>query len=84
VASRTLWVVLSSGFVALLVGFLWGALFAGVPYQDATPEQNASFSFHSNVAFGLMVLGVCLLVLGVSGFISRRLARRKAVNSRSR
>lgn len=68
------WVVrllISCGLVALVAGFYFGAILAGVPYQDATPEQEASFSFYSNLGFGLLCLGAGLLVLGLIGFIAQ-------------
>lgn len=71
----TLRVLVSLGFVAVIAGFLWGALLAGVPYQDGTPEQDASFSFHANVAFGVMCLGFSVLVVGLAGFMLQRLRR---------
>ena len=59
------------GLALGVVGFLWGGMFAGVPYQDATAEQEASFAFHANVAFSLMGLGLGLLSCGLVGRILR-------------
>ena len=54
-----------SGALLATVGFVWGAFFAGVPYQDPTPQQQESFAFHSSVSFILFCSGLALLLVGV-------------------
>jgi len=65
--------IVLSGVAATMVGFLWGALLAGVPYQDPTPEQRSSYAFHSNGSFGLMSAGVAISLFGINGYAVRRL-----------
>lgn len=70
------------GFAMTIVGFLWGGLFAGVPYQDPTPEQQANHAFHANGGFWLFCFGLALAVLGCVGLafkwlLSRRNARQR-------
>ena len=68
-----LWKFVLGGLAVAIVGFIWGALMAGVPYQEPTIEQRASYAFHSNGAFGLMCVGGTLMLLGMAGYAFRRL-----------
>lgn len=38
------------GIVIVVLGFIYDVLFAGIPYQDPTPELQARYDFHSSVA----------------------------------
>ena len=64
--------IVLSGVAATIVGFLWGALMAGVPYQDPTPEQRSSYTFHSNGSFRLMSAGVTISLFGIAAYAVRR------------
>jgi cytochrome bd-type quinol oxidase subunit 2 len=63
--------VFGSSLAALVLGFMWGALFAGVPYPDGTPEQNARFAFHANAATVLMAIGIVLFIIGMVANLMR-------------
>jgi hypothetical protein len=52
-------------------GFLYGVLFAGVPYQDPTPEMSTSYSRHSRVASVTCLLGVGTFLLGCAAGMIR-------------
>lgn len=67
------------GLAAGVAGFLWGALLAGVPYQDATPEQAARFAFHAQGSLWLMGLGVAVFLVSAGCKVSRWYTRRGAV-----
>jgi len=59
--------ILGVGLATVVAGFLYDVLFAGIPYQDPTPELQAKYDFHSNVASWIMRtgLGICLLAIPV-------------------
>jgi hypothetical protein len=56
---------LISGIVVALIGFFYDVFFAGIPYQDPTPELTAEYNFHSNVThwIRLVGLGICALAI---------------------
>jgi hypothetical protein len=58
------------GCVVVVAGFFYDVMFAGIPYQDPTPELLAHYSFHASVAgyiyksgFGIIVLGAILSII---------------------
>jgi hypothetical protein len=59
------------GLIVVFAGFLWNVFFAGVPYQDPTPELSANYDFHSNAAFGLMCAGAGLALIGLAGLLAK-------------
>lgn len=54
------------GSVTTAAGFLYLALYVGVPYQDATPEQEAEQMAHDRVGTAVILAG---LPVGLIGFI---------------
>ncbi len=56
--------LLGAGFLALTIGFVYDLMFAGIPYQDPSPELQARYRFHSRVAGVLLVTGLILAVVG--------------------
>ena len=52
------------GFLLLLAGLLYDIAFAGIPYQDPTPEMSARYARHSRIAAGLRWAGVVVLLIG--------------------
>ena len=67
------WVVVVIGVAVLFVGFVYDAVFAGIPYQDPTPELAAAYAFHSDVASAIRWVGVALVLLGSALGLVRRL-----------
>ena len=67
------------GLVVVLFGFLYGSIFAGIPFQDPTPEMSADYEFHFSVANIILVTGCVGLLLGmvcaVTKFVLRKLGR---------
>ena len=68
--------VLLLGVVVILAGFVYDVLFAGIPYQDPTPELAARYALHSAVAeairgAGGIIFGLGLLVLLARWILSR-------------
>jgi hypothetical protein len=70
-----------TGCALLVGGFLWFAIFAGIPYQDASPEQAAAYKFHNDNSFRMQLAGLLLLavvsVWGVSRWALALWARRQ-------
>lgn len=59
--------LLASGILVTLAGFGYDLIFAGIPYQDPTPEMAARFRFHSRVASAIELGGLAVLLLGLLG-----------------
>ena len=57
--------LLASGLVATVAGFGYDFAFAGIPYQDPTPEMAARFRFHSDIASVIEVGGLVIFSLGL-------------------
>lgn len=53
------------GIVIVLSGLVYDVMFAGIPYQDPTPELQASYSFHASVAGIIYRTGEIVLVVGL-------------------
>lgn len=70
------------GLALVVGGFLWFAIFAGIPYQDPSLEQAAAYKFHNDNSFRMQLAGMVLLavvsVWGVSRWALALWARRKA------
>lgn len=72
------------GVGIIIIGFVYDVLFAGIPYQDPTPELQARYDFHSAVAGLLYKSGGFVVLLGLVAipFILRRRKRTRAIHSR--
>lgn len=53
------------GFSMILIGFVYDALFAGIPYQDPTPELLAQWEYQRSVAGLFYKTGGIVLLMGV-------------------
>jgi len=53
------------GIVIVVTGFVYDVLFAGIPYQDPTPELQARYDFHSSVANILYKTGGIVFLAGL-------------------
>ena len=60
-SSRT---IILAGLCVLISGFIYDVVFAGIPYQDPTPEMTASYAFHAGIASAIRWCGVALLLVG--------------------
>ena len=71
------------GFVIALTGFVYDVMFAGIPYQDPTPELQAGYNFHSSVAGMLYKTGGIVLLIGLLAipFIWRNIMRNEYLQS---
>lgn len=52
------------GVMTMLVGFVYDVLFAGIPYQDPTPELMATFNLHSQIAATIRWVGMSVCLAG--------------------
>ncbi|GDY23137.1 hypothetical protein LBMAG56_44840 [Verrucomicrobiota bacterium] len=52
------------GILLLLAGLIYDIVFAGIPYQDPTPEMSARYARHSRIAAGIRWAGVVVLLGG--------------------
>lgn len=64
-----------AGVALIIAGFVYDVMFAGIPYQDPSPELQANWAFHSNVAFWIMSAGGILFSIGL--LLIPLLARRR-------
>lgn len=69
-------ILIAAGIFLLLGGFFYDVIFAGIPYQDPTPEMSARYDFHAHIAsvirwigFGVFLFGS---IAGIMGLLARR------------
>jgi len=74
-------VVVSTGVLLLVAGFIYDVIFAGIPYQDPTPELAAAYARHAGIAAMIRWVGLGVAVAGASGSVGRRLIRRREERS---
>jgi hypothetical protein len=65
-----------AGFSLLVGGFIYDVIFAGIPYQDPTPEMSARYRHHANIASVIRWFGVGAFLFGALAGISRWVVRR--------
>jgi hypothetical protein len=53
------------GFLLLAGGFAYDVAFAGIPYQDPTPELAARYAAHQEIAGWIGRAGLAVVVVGV-------------------
>lgn len=53
------------GLLIVLAGFTYDVIFAGIPYQDPTPELQARYDFHSSIAGLIYKTGGIVLLVGI-------------------
>jgi hypothetical protein len=53
------------GLFIVIMGFVYDVLFAGIPYQDPTPELQARYDFHSSIASWIQLSGGILFLVGL-------------------
>ena len=63
----------------VVVGFLYDIYFAGIPYQDPTPDLQARWNFHKSVSSAIMLASAIGLAIAAAttlwGFIQSRRKR---------
>jgi hypothetical protein len=75
---KRLWphILVGAGVLLILGGFFYDVIFAGIPYQDPTPEMSARYSFHAHIASTLRWCGLGTLLLGAAAGVGRPVWRR--------
>lgn len=53
------------GLAMIVAGFVYDVMFAGIPFQDPTPEMQANWQFNSNIAFWTRSAGGIILCVGL-------------------
>jgi hypothetical protein len=66
----------ATGLVVFVAGFAYDVVFAGIPYQDPTPDMAADYARHARVASLIRWAGLGLVLPGVIAGFARRIARR--------
>jgi hypothetical protein len=67
------------GFLLIVAGFAYDSMFAGIPYQDPTPELVARYAHHAEIAAWIGRSGLALLIAGIGLAILRLGLRRLGV-----
>ena len=68
---RIPFLLIAAGIALLLGGFVYDILFAGIPYQDPTPQMQASYNFHARVASVIRWIGVGVILFGATASVAR-------------
>jgi hypothetical protein len=69
-------IIIASGFVLIIAGFVYNVVFAGIPYQDPPPELVARYNTHTTIAQTITTTGIITMLAGIVGGIVLRLLRR--------
>ena len=56
------------GIVIFIAAFIYDVLFAGIPYQDPTPEMQSRWDIHSSIAEYIYISGSVIFLAGVLAF----------------
>ncbi len=63
---------LAAGLLLIGAGFVYDLIFAGLPYQDPSPEVLARWEFHARVAGAIRSVGYTLMFLAILRAILRK------------
>jgi hypothetical protein len=66
-----------SSIVVIICGLFYDLFFAGIPYQDPTPEMSARYAFHSAIAAAIYTIGFGGLLVGIFGGVAKFLVRQR-------
>lgn len=64
-----------AGIALFVSGFAYDVRFAGIPYQDPSPQMQASYTFHARIASAIQRVGVAALLGGLATGVVRRMLR---------
>jgi len=54
------------GMLIIIAGFMYDIFFAGIPYQDPTPEMTKEYNFHSRIAAITLWSGIFICIFGIA------------------
>jgi hypothetical protein len=80
---RRFWplLLIVGGVLLVFGGLIYDVEFAGIPYQDPTPEMSASYAHHAGIASMICWFGGAVFLFGVVAGVIRRVTRKRAVVS---
>jgi len=80
---RRFWplLLIVGGVLIVFGGFIYDGMFAGIPYQDPTPEMSASYAHHAGIASVMRWYGVAVFLFGAVAGVVRRVTRKPSVAS---
>ena len=73
-----------AGSLLMAGGFVYDVMFAGIPYQDPTPEMSARYALNARSASITLGIGVGVFVAGSIAGIIRMFMRRIQRSSEGR
>lgn len=65
------WTLVVFAILVIVGAFVYDVLFAGIPYQDPTPEMTASYTLHSQIAAVGYAIGLFVLLGTAAIYIAR-------------
>lgn len=68
--------LVAAGLFLIFGGFLYDVMFAGIPYQDPTPEMSARYAHHARIASIIGWFGTGVFLSGVVSGVIRVIIRR--------
>jgi len=69
-------ILILAGVFLLFSGLIYDVMFAGIPYQDPTPEMSARYAHHAHIASVIRWVGLWIFVAGALVGIIRLVLRR--------
>ncbi len=66
--------IAAAGMLLFIGGLIYSIVFAGIPYQDPTPQMYATWKFHQQIGDSLMLAGLVLLAGGLLLGLARKIA----------
>jgi hypothetical protein len=64
------------GLLLFVAGFIYDVIFAGIPYQDPTPEMSKQYALHSGIASTICKIGFGVFFVGLFTAIIQLVIRR--------
>lgn len=69
-------ILIAAGLFLLVGGFIYDVMFAGIPFQDPTPEMSARYAQQAQIGATICWLGVGVFAFGLLSSIVRLVVRR--------
>jgi len=68
--------LIATGLLVVVIGFIYDVEYAGIPYQDPTPEMSALYNHYAHIASLIRWLGFAIFLAGVIAGMIRLVVRR--------
>ena len=69
-------ILIAAGLLVVVAGFIYDVEYAGIPYQDPTPEMSAHYIHYAHIATSIRWFGFGVFLFGVIANIIRLVVRR--------